>query len=541
MRTHRITAQIHLAAAALGMIFAAIYTRFSWVQWTNWVIPSWDLGIFTQLAKAYAAFEQPIVSIKGYNFNLWGDHFHPILVVLGPIYKMFPSPFTLLVVQNLLAGLSIYLLMVLAARLMHWGFALALSIAYALSFGIQQAVAVQFHEVAFAIPFLVLSLGHLVRAQLEQKDKHLVRATLWAVLLVLVKEDMGLTVVVISAVALTRSGWFARAFTLVFPVSNTSQAAKGLTFRAMDALALLSIKGGARASALLMLWGIAATLLSVAVILPFFNVGGVFDYSGNLDVKGALADPLQSFALMFYPWQKTLTLSILLITGALLWVVSPLALVALPTVVWRFLATNEGYYRTDWHYSLVLMPIVFCALIDVIVTLKKRHEASNQKSVSNRENAASARVEKSSDASGGFSRVKTQLARRADSVLPLAALAIALAFAPNQPLMTVPTNVYESESHQQQLSDKKQALASIPANTTVASDLSLLTYLIPDHEVYWIGNTQDPAPEYVVIDQTNSAWGANPVENPVQFAADTYQQAYAVYAQYGTVYVMKRM
>lgn len=86
----------------LGVAVMALYTYYSLQQVKHWVTPSWDLAIFTQMAQAYSHFSAPIVPVKGPGFNLWGDHFHPILMLLGPIYGMFPSPTTLLVVQNAL-------------------------------------------------------------------------------------------------------------------------------------------------------------------------------------------------------------------------------------------------------------------------------------------------------------------------------------------------------------------------------------------------------------------------------------------------------
>ena len=56
---------------------------------------------------------------------------------------------------------------------------------------------------------------------------------------------------------------------------------------------------------------------------------------------------------------------------------------------------------------------------------------------------------------------------------------------------------------------------------TVASDLSILTQLIPGRTVYWIGHTGEPAPDYVVIDRRIS-WGGNPPTNAAQYAADRY-------------------
>ena len=95
-----------LPGLLLSAAVMALYTYYSLQQMKHWITPSWDLAIFTQMAQAYSHFSVPIVPIKGPNFNLWGDHFHPILVLLGPVYALFPSPTTLLVVQNALVAFA---------------------------------------------------------------------------------------------------------------------------------------------------------------------------------------------------------------------------------------------------------------------------------------------------------------------------------------------------------------------------------------------------------------------------------------------------
>ena len=47
-------------AAAVAAATTLLHALFSWQQWTALIVPSWDLGIFAQLAKAYSRFEAPI-------------------------------------------------------------------------------------------------------------------------------------------------------------------------------------------------------------------------------------------------------------------------------------------------------------------------------------------------------------------------------------------------------------------------------------------------------------------------------------------------
>ena len=155
------------ATWALGAVCALLAAGlFSWMsvgQWERWDSPSWDLAIFSQLAQDYAHLRAPIVDIKGHGFNLLGDHFHPLLIVLAPIYAVFPSALTLMILQDVLFGSSAAVVTRCALYVLRPAPAVAIGVAYAASFGLQNAVAVQFHEIALAVPLLAFSLTALLR------------------------------------------------------------------------------------------------------------------------------------------------------------------------------------------------------------------------------------------------------------------------------------------------------------------------------------------------------------------------------------------
>jgi hypothetical protein len=188
------------------------------------------------------------------------------------------------------------------------------------------------------------------------------------------------------------------------------------------------------------------------------------------------------------PAQKALTWLTVLAVGAVVVVRSPLALVALPTLVWRMLSPNHGYWGTGWHYSAVLMPIVLVALLDAVLRLR----------------------------GGPFRR----LARAA----PALALVVALLLVPGRPLADlVDPAAYRPDPR----ADAKAAVvAAVPEGTSVATDLTLLHHLVPRAEVHWLGSEGDPAPEYVVVDRLGAAWGANPPGDVADWARQRYGTGY---------------
>ncbi|GAB3534486.1 DUF2079 domain-containing protein [Arthrobacter tecti] len=432
-------------AWAVALVVTALYCVFSVTQWYRLDTPSWDLGIFTQLAKAYAGFEAPIVPIKGHEFNLLGDHFHPLLILLGPAYAFFPSGLTLLVLQNLLVGWSVFILTRLAVRHLGRTSGLFLGLAYGLSWGVQAAVAVQFHEIALALPLLALALEAYIEGRLRT-------AVAASALLVFVKEDMGLTVFAFGLVLAGR-----------FRQSRASRA--GLWLAA---------------------WGVAWVVLSVGVILPALNTGGTYDYADRIDVGGLLANPVDTVLTMFTAGEKYETLWLLLLAGGFLFLRSPLAFVMLPTLLWRFAAGNESYWGPDWHYNAVLMPILFAALVDAVLAARRSRR--------------------------GWLRSYSA------AVVPVVSV-VSLMLLPGQPL----ADLVKPETYQQspRWDAAHRMMDQVPAGATVETGVVLMPYLVPETEVYWIGN-ENPAPEYLVLDAEDWSWGATRPTSAEQHAEETW-------------------
>ncbi|MDO4918383.1 DUF2079 domain-containing protein [Kocuria sp.] len=531
-----------------------LYCALSWSQWLRWDVPSWDNAIFTQLLSSYAAGDGPTVDLKGHGFNLLGDHFHPLLVVLAPVYRIFPSALTPMLAQDVLFGISAALVTRGALRVLHLAPAAALGVAYALSFGLQQAVAVQFHEIALAVPLLAAGLCAL-------RERRWVAAALWSAPVALVKEDLGITVAAIGALMLAhaarpalsrwlpaaRRRWVALG---VQPSPSRGAAPPGAAGRrppwevaraaepdraASSAKAPPSQDGraggwtaeegrsdgwttGRRRSLVcglaLVVWGVAATVLAVTVVLPALNPAGTFAYADKLDVTGLLRDPASAVILQVVPPQKLVTWLMLLLAGAVVAVRSPLALVAVPTLAWRMLSPNEGYWGPGWHYSAVLMPVVFVALVDAVARLRAdaarvfRHEERGQ-------------------------RPRRNVAVRESTVLwvlstaaPWVALTVALAVGTQQPLAQLGGAAAWQPDPRAQA--KTAAVAEIPRDASVGTDLSLMNRLVSRTRVHWIGNGGDPAPQYVVVDREDGTWGGAPPQDVAGYAQQVYGEQYAV-------------
>lgn len=426
--------------ALLTIVAFLAYLTLSLARWCRWENPSWDLAIFEQAVKGYANLGAPIVSIKGPDFNQLGDHFSPLLALLAPFYRMFPSPVTLLVAQCVLVALSIIPITATARRILGPWPGLGIGFAYAFAWGIQSAIDVQFHEYALAVPLLAFGMAAFLGERWRA-------SAIWIVLLLGVKEDLGLTVAAFGAVLWLRGqrklGWI---------VAGT---------------------------------GVAGMALVVGVIVPAFNPHGRYDYWGKLgegsgEQSGAVASVVRLATEFFSPSVKLQTIVLLLVITAFVAVRSPLTLVIVPTMIWRFAGSTEFYWGTTWHYSIILMPVMFAAAIDGLRLLRESPR--------------------------GWLRAYARVA-------PALMVIVAVVLTFHYPFK----DLWNPQTYQRsdRVAAAERAVAAVPPGATVASDRGLIVQLANDHEVFWISTDPSVRPDYVVIDEW--AWGSNPPHDIVAY------------------------
>ncbi|MEU8548681.1 DUF2079 domain-containing protein [Streptomyces roseoverticillatus] len=414
-----------------GALFV-LYTALSLCRHRRMLTMSWDLGIFEQAIRGYAHLQAPIADLKGPGTNILGDHFSPVTALLAPLYRLFPSPVTLLVAQAVLFALSAIPVARLAAGLLGRKRGLAIGIAYGLSWGVQRAVDFDFHEIAFAMPLLAFSLEAVVRGRWRA-------AVWWAVPLVLVKEDLGITAAAIGVIILIR-------------LRGAKSRGEGVP------------RGAAPLAFGLVAFGLAAAAITFGLIIPGFNTSGAYDYWNKLDGAGAdgsLATIPADTAIRTLLW-------ILLPTTGLLALRSPVLIAAVPTLAWRFASHDDHYWSTDWHYNAVLMPVVLIALTDALA--------------------------RSRDS-------RRPLLRSYAHHLPGAVLATSLALTASLPLysLTEPGTYSVPES----VRATERLLDRIPDGATVESDIAPISRLAGRCRVFWIGDTRGITPDYIAMRMTD--------------------------------------
>ena len=367
---------------------------------------------------------------------------------MAPLYWIHDSPTTLLAAQGALIALGVAPLMKWALRSVGLGAALVVAFGYGMSFGVANTVTFDFHEVAFAAPLLAFAVVAFGEGRLTQ-------AVMWAAPLVLVKEDLGLTVAVLGLL---------------------------VAWRGRRLLGLLTAIGGGLASA-----------LAVLVIIPAVSPAGHNNHASKFGTSIA-----HQVSILLTPDIKIATLVLLLAPTVFLAVRSPIILLALPTIAWRFLSTDPSYWGTGYHYGLVLMPIVFGAFVDVM-----RRRPPGLRWIL----AASVLVTAFFVPQNGFAIAFTSALWHTDA-------------------STAAT---------------KTLLASIPAGTTVAASNQLLPQLTAGHHVTLIGRTPLAVsqPRYIVSETGNVGFPLGST-GQAEWLDDARAHGYRDIAAAGSVVLLQR-
>jgi uncharacterized membrane protein len=470
---------------------------------------SWDLGIYTEYVKQYADLRAPIVDIRAPGFNLLGDHFQPIVAVLAPFFRVFPSSATLVVGQALLAAVSIFPVSQLAREKLGVGPGRAIAVAYGFSWGLQQLAQFDFHEIAFAVPLLAFSLSALARG-------HTKAAVGWALPLVFVKEDQGFTVAAIG-IYLIVAGLRAQ-----IPDPRNPADPDG--------------RGRMKAGQFLLTWGFAWSFVAIGVIIPHFNPVHLYQYwsDGGVLAPGGHPSVFGVIRQLLHAWpDKLQTVVMLLLPTAFIALRSPLVLIAAPSLLLRFIATDSSFWGTYWHYSATVMPIVFVAAVDALARIDAAMDADGAARPWPGPGPGPGPGTWASGRRGPW-RAALAGARRYGAAM-MVAIAIPLAFQfPLNQLWNAQT--YRISPH---VAAADAAMARVPDGASVLTTLDLLAPLAARTDTYWIGNSGNPRTQYIVFDGLNSDYSPA-IKNVPAFIASLYPpHTYTEIYSSGDVYVFR--
>ncbi|HUX69492.1 MAG TPA: DUF2079 domain-containing protein [Cellulomonadaceae bacterium] len=318
-----------VAPASIALAQLAVMATYSLTRYSQFLTAGHDLGIFDQVVRAYSRFRAPIAPLKGDGFNILGDHFHPIVALLAPLYWVWDDPRMLLLAQSALLAVSTLVVWRFTRRKLTSGWATVLTVGYALGWPLQGMINFDFHEVAFAIPLLAWAVDALDR----RSDGELAAAS---ALLLLVREDMGALVAVLGVLR---------------------------ALRRPRRLGVALVAGGA-----------ACLVLVTGVLIPHFSRTGHYAYwdlpglgpDAGAALRTAVTDPGTVLRLLVTPDQKWHTMLFLVVPLLFLPLLSARSLLAVPLLAERFLSARPALWGTSFHYNAPVWIILFLSTIDVV-------------------------------------------------------------------------------------------------------------------------------------------------------------------------------
>jgi uncharacterized membrane protein len=296
-----------------------------------------DLAIFDQAVWRYSNLQSPYSTIKFE--NLLGDHFHPIVALLAPLYWVWSDPRMLLIAQSALIAASIIPVFLFAEPRLGRAGAYLLAAAYATFWAIQVGVLFDFHEVAFAPLLIALTVLFADRRRF---------GWMWVAvaLLLCVKEDLSVYVVFLGIYLLTKREY--------------------------------------RQGLALVIAGIVWYELVTKVFIPNFANGHAFQYWTYSELGGnplsavwtLIHEPWKIFSVAFSPGQKAGTIVLLLAPFFFLCLCSRVFILALPLLAERFYSTTPALWTAHFHYSLSVAPVLAmgaaAGLANLVTLLRRR-------------------------------------------------------------------------------------------------------------------------------------------------------------------------
>ena len=410
----------------LAVIAAVGYAAIGIYRHDHFGSNAYDLGVQDQTIWGYSRL-QMIPNTVEMIPNLLGDHFHPVLMAIAPLYWIWDDVRVLLVVQAVLLAAAAIPIFWWARQRLGLIPALAFEAAYLTFWGVFSGVIFDFHHVAFAVP--AVSFG--LYAVLTNRNR-----LFWAMLALglLTRENIALTFAAIGVyIAVVQHRWRLGAAVIAVSVA---------WFATLIEFVLPAIAGSPYGH-----WT--------------YDALGTGPGSALLHV---IRHPLSSLRLLVDNSAKVKLLGGLLGAWLFLPVLSPLALVAIPTLFERLWSSNPALWSASFQYSLVIAPILAFAAVDALARLQNRFSLSRWRE-----------------------RVGVGVS------LAVLTAGLILSFAVVRPFDEVGTYISSK-----QVSDIQSCLTVIPADAAVSASTALLPHLSHRYQIYLLTMKRDA--DYVAID-----------------------------------------
>lgn len=305
----------YLSIFLLTIFFFLLFTYHTLYRHRTYNSHAFDLGIYTQAIYLYSQGLTPLSTLK--HMNILGDHFGPILFLLSPIYRLFPYPETLLIIQAFFVSTSgIFIYLIALDKLKDKLQSFIITCAYLSAPGILSAINFDFHLATIS----VLPLSLMLYCWYSRKWKLYWFSLLFSILF---KEDVPIFIV-------------------------------GLGFFSL-------IKKQTRLGILTLIFGFLSYYLIKYQIMSHISSGAENAYINTLVLPSLLFNSPTKIHTLVTLYGQFLFLPFL---STLSWVS------VFPYLLIRFSSNLAPYWGTSFHYNANLAPFL---VTSAIFSLKKIH------------------------------------------------------------------------------------------------------------------------------------------------------------------------
>ena len=325
----------HMVVAAGVFAYFLYFRHLTLEVHDGYGTSAFDIGVFDQGTWLLSRFKNPFVTITGR--NLFGDHTSFILLLVAPLYWVFPGASTLLTLQAATMALGAVPVYLIGVSRLGKPLACVLAIAYLAHPALGASNMENFHPDAF----LALLVGMALYGAIEDKRKIFLASF---VLCMLVKEDM---IIIMLPLAL----WYAwkRHLRLGLVVAALTGLWTLVAFRIIR-----SFNNGVD--------------LQTGLRVPFGTPENPSTLRGVVETAyrqpGVFWDYLRSEERPWYLWQ-------MLIPTGFMFIFEPsVILIAAPVLFWNILSTFGYQHLIGYHYVMQIVPILAIGTLWGIARLK---------------------------------------------------------------------------------------------------------------------------------------------------------------------------
>lgn len=322
----------HWALAITLAVYSVILTGMSLDVHHGFGTGAYDLGIFEQGTWLLSRFESPFATLRG--VNLFGDHASFILILIAPLYWLFPTTGALLGAQSVaIAAGALPVFLYARHRLGKEGIAFVLAIVYLLHPTISWNNMWEFHPEAF-LPLLV---GFALYGALMRRWP---LYWVFVVLTLLVKEDAAFIIVPLGVwVALRRDRRI-----------GIATISAGVVYAFLAFFVFLRYFSGGH-----------PTLYAHRI--PFGGLGGF--------IETALTDPGEMVGYLLSgqrPWY------LLQLTAPFAWIflrLPAIAAIGSLVILGNLASTQAPQHSIRFHYSLVLVTVLAMGSVHALGAIRR--------------------------------------------------------------------------------------------------------------------------------------------------------------------------